>query len=45
VATTEDREFLWMGYLSSDTPDEHTPAFMIGRPALIGLKCQTSAQV
>jgi hypothetical protein len=44
VATTEDRELVRMGYLSSDTPDEHAPAFMIGRPALVGLESHASAQ-
>jgi hypothetical protein len=44
VATTEDHEFLRIGYLSSDTPDEHAPAFMIGRSALVGLKSHASAE-
>src|ERR1700686_840879 len=44
VATTEDREFVRMGYLSGDTLDEYAPAFMIGRPALIGLKSHAFAE-
>jgi hypothetical protein len=43
-AATEDRELVRMGYLSGDTLDEHAPAFMIGRPALIGLKSHVFAE-
>jgi hypothetical protein len=43
-ATTEDRDLLRMGYRSSDTRDEDAPAFMIGRPALIGLKSHAFAE-
>src|SRR5580704_7188708 len=43
-ATTEDGEFLRMGYLSSDTLDEQAPACMIGRPAFIGLKSHAFAE-
>ena len=42
MATTEDRELVRMGDLTSDAPDEPAPAFVIGRPALISLKAKRS---